>query len=308
VNRFDLQPLSEILASLTGQLERAPRATVLVPNPDLGAGFYPGERFEHDGRPLVHRPLRVWLDLAERLECRLLLPRPSGRSHAVLTFERLVGGDSWRRRAGGTDKYGATSPFQRVDKLEEARFLIDYREALARVPLVAGARALSLGVNRGDELAALRDYAHAQAPEIAGTLHFVGVDRSESALELARERFPEHRFLTSDLARLEELELDRFDLVLSLSTLQSPGVDDRALLRMLIQRHLEPRGSLILSLPNGRYLDGELLYGARMVNFSQVELSLIIKDLAFYRKYLHQHHFKVFITGKYELFLTAVRD
>ncbi len=62
-----------------------------------------------------------------------------------------------------------------------------------------------------------------------------------------------------------------------------------------------------MALPNTPNQDGEIVYGARMKNFAQPDLSLVIKDLAFYRKYLHQHRFKVFLTGKYYLFLTAVR-
>ena len=65
-------------------------------------------------------------------------------------------------------------------------------------------------------------------------------------------------------------------------------------------------GALLLSLPNSRYVDGEQLYGARMRNFSQPELSLLVKDLAFYRRYLQQHRRQVFITGKREILVTAV--
>ena len=82
---------------------------------------------------------------------------------------------------------------------------------------------------------------------------------------------------------------------------------DRDLLRNLVQNRLTERGALILGFPNSRYVDGEVVYGARMKNFRQAELSLLVKDLAFYKKYLQQHKFKVFITGKYDLLITAVR-
>ena len=63
---------------------------------------------------------------------------------------------------------------------------------------------------------------------------------------------------------------------------------------------------MILGLPNARYIGGELEHGTRMKNFRQPELGLVIKDIAFYRKYLQQHAMQVFVTGKYELLVTGV--
>ena len=62
----------------------------------------------------------------------------------------------------------------------------------------------------------------------------------------------------------------------------------------------------ILGFPNCRYQDGDTLYGARMKNFSQPELSLLIKDVSFYKKYLQQHRKKVFITGRHYILVTGV--
>lgn len=89
--------------------------------------------------------------------------------------------------------------------------------------------------------------------------------------------------------------------------MQSPDLDDRALLRTLVQRSVSPGGALVLALPNSRYRGGELLYGARTKNVRQPELSLLVKDIAFYRKYLQQHRFRVNVTGKYQLFVMAKR-
>ena len=84
------------------------------------------------------------------------------------------------------------------------------------------------------------------------------------------------------------------------------GVDDRALLRHVVQACLTPTGAVILGVPNCRYRDGELAHGARMRNFRQPELGLVIKDVAFYRKYLQQHDREVFVTGHHDLFVTGV--
>jgi SAM-dependent methyltransferase len=305
--RFHDEPLIAIIRHLQGALG-AGRVRIEVPDPDLGRGHYPGERVG-PGQGLVHRPLRSWCDLADGLSCRLLTPRPVDGTHVALTFERLGSEASWH--AGGEEaeeglepreRYGTASEFARVHKLEDAGFLLPWLEALGRIHLPPGARVLDLGVNRGDELAA---FAWLEgAPDVS----FVGVDHGASALEEARARFPDtrHRFVLADLNALPD-DLGRFSLVVSVGTLQSPGVDDHALLRRLVQQHLEPRATLLLGFPNSRFRDGEVVYGARVRNLREPDLSLLVKDLSFYRRYLHQHGFRTFLGGKYDLLLTAVR-
>jgi hypothetical protein len=63
---------------------------------------------------------------------------------------------------------------------------------------------------------------------------------------------------------------------------------------------------VIFGWPNCRYVDGEVEFGARVKNLRQPELGLVIKDIAFYRKYLSQHHRQVFVTGKHYLLVTAI--
>lgn len=305
--RFHDEPLIDILRHLREAL-RAGAARIEVPDPDLGRSRYPGERVGPGGG-LVHRPLRSWCDLAEGLSCRLLTPRAVDATHVALTFERLGAEAPWH--AGGKEageapppqeRYGTGSAFARVRKLEDAGFLLPWLEALGRLTLPPGARVLDLGVNRGDELAA---FAWLEgAPDVT----FVGVDHGASALAEARARFPDarHRFVLADLNALPE-DLGRFHLVVSVGTLQSPGVDDHALLRRLVQEHLEPQAAFVLGFPNSRFRDGEVIYGARVRNLREPDLSLLVKDLSFYRRYLHQHGFRTYLGGKYDLLLTAVR-
>ena len=305
--RFHSEPLIDIHRHLSERLGAGP-VTIEVPDPDLGRGCYPGERVGPAGE-LLHRPLRGWCDLAEGLSCRLLTPRAVDATHVALTFERLGPEASWHAggEAEGTtqpqERYGAASAFARVRKLEDAGFLLPWLDALGRIRLPESARVLDLGVNRGDELAAFSWLEG--APEVS----FVGVDHSASAIEEARARFPDarHRFHVADLNALPE-GLGRFHLVVSVGTLQSPGVDDHALLRKLVQDHLEPSSALLLGFPNSRFRDGEVVYGARVRNLREPDLSLLVKDLSFYRRYLHQHGFRTFLGGKYDLLLTAVRE
>lgn len=283
--------LREIIAAL-----RRGERTFDVLDPDLGRGRYAGEVVEHVGTRHVHRPFRVWVDLAERLGMRLLTPRVIEPPLVRLTFESLDRDARLRPSADDpTEKYGADSEFARISKLEDPGFVIDFEEALAWIDLPAEPRVLDLGVNTGDELALLDGLRDAK---------IVGIDHSASAIAVARKRFPNAELHVADLNSLPPL--GAFDLVISLGTLQSPGVDDREVLRRIVQHHLAPHGAVILGIPNCRYVDGEVEYGTRVVNRREPELGLLVKDVAFYRKYLQQHDRQVFVTGKHYVLVTAV--
>lgn len=304
------EPLLQIVTHLQERLAAgASLVRLAVLDPDHGRGLHAGERVTIAGATHLHRPLRVWLDLAERLGLRLLTPRPATPPRIELRLERLDPAADWHSAPvpAPAEKYGDSSSFARISKLEDPDFLLDVADAVTRIGLRPDARVLELGVNRGDALALLA----AQVPGLASHGELVGLDHCRSALARARARFPgaNARFLAVDLADLDalaRLELGRFDLVMAIDTLQSSGLDDRALLRHLVQRCLAPRGAVLLGVPNCRYLDGEVVYGARMKNFRQPELGLVIKDLAFYRKYLQQHGRQVHITGRHELLVTAL--
>ena len=298
LRNFTTEALTEIVKYLEAELARSQVVSISVPHPDIGKGQYSGEWVAG----VKHRSLRVWLDLAEQFKCRLLLPDKLSANTVKLTFEKLRA-QSWLRNVplSKTEKYGLASGYARIHKLEEASFLLTFLEALRRIDLKPGARILSLGVNTGEELKALE--AAYKEP-----LTVVGIDHSASAVAKARDYFANYSFIEADINRLETLGLEPFDLILSLGTLQSPSIDDRTLLRYLVQNLLKEKGSVCVAWPNSHYQDGELLYGARTKNFRQPELSLVIKDIAFYKKYLQQHGFKVHITGKYYLFVTALKQ
>ena len=290
---FVTEPLHEILPRLRDVMKQHGEVRLLVPNPDAGLGLYPGERTSVG----VHRPYQVWLDVAERLECSFLTPVARGEM-VELRLRGSAGGS--RVREGSVDRYGASSEFQRVDKLEDPYFLEDMLAALARVRLKDGARVLDVGVNSGKELRLLELAYPGREFEV------VGVDVSESALEVARARYPRYSFVQLDVNALPDPQLGRFDLIVSVGTLQSQGVERDRVFRSLLRDHLAPGGSLILGLPNCRYEGGRVSFGARMLNYRQPELSLLLGDLALYRRHLQKHGFRVHVTGKYEVVLTAV--
>ena len=283
MNVFRGEPLIDIVR----WIESADDIVFAVLDPDRGAGCYAGELV--DG--YVHRPWRVWIDLAERMGLRMMTPRVAEPPLVELRFERL--GPRWQPRGEASERYGVGSGFDRIHKLEDPGFLIDLDEALARVALVPGARVLDLGCNTGDVLSRMP----------AGAA-LVGVDHSASALAVARERLPQAELVQADVMQLPPL--GRFDLVVAIGLLQSGALDDRALVRHVVQELLAPRGAVIFGWPNCRYVDGEVEYGARVKNLREPELGLVVKDVAFYRKYLGQHRRQVFVTGKHYLLATAI--
>jgi SAM-dependent methyltransferase len=296
---FRDEPLLEVVAFVRRAVAARAPIELVVLDPDHGRGRYAGELV--DGH--VHRPWRVWVELADRLGLRMRTPRPRADGPVPLVqlaFEPLD------RDATMPRAYGADSTFARIDKREDPGFVLDLADALDRARLPEAPRILELGVNAGGILALVV----ALAPALAKAAAFVGIDHSASALAAARVRLADVRDLAlvdADLNRLDEAvpPLGRFDLVLAIGVLQSAGIDDRVLLRRVVQDHLAPAGAIILGVPNCRYVDGELAHGARMRNFAQPELGLVVKDIAFYRKYLQQHGRKVYVTGDHYLLVTG---
>lgn len=288
---FTHEPLSVILPAVRGRLEAQGKVRFTVPDPDHGLGLYAGERARHG----IHRPWQTWADLADLLGAHLLTPERAGEGRV------RVGLRAWASApAPDARGYGADSDWARVDKLEDPVFLLTLVEALRRARPPAGGRVLALGVNAGRELDAL---ALAWPDR---TCEVVGVDVDETALAAARARHPGASFRVLDVTTLPGPDLGRFDLVLALSLLQSPGVRQDVLLAALRRHHLTAAGSLILGFPNARYRNGLLSYGARLLNFARPDLSLLTADVTDARRSLQKHGFKVFVTGKYEVLLTAI--
>ena len=307
------------LPALLGAIEAALAAgasaiELRVLDPEHGRGCFAGEWVERGDARHRHRPWRLWVELADRLGLRLGTPRPvPGAPLLTVRLERLAGPAQAGQAAEVEvrERYGAAAAFARLDKAEDPGFVLDLAEALARVQPGPGARVLALGCGAGAELALLMQLE----AELGRTGSFVGVDHSPSALAAARARFDAAGAEVTARITLIEVDLGdaaalralgRFDLVLAIAALQGSTVDDRAVLRGIVQDSLSPTGAVILAVPNCRYTDGELRHGARMKNFRQPELGLLFKDVAFYRKYLQQHRRTVYVTGRNYILVTAV--
>jgi len=279
-------------------LERAGGFELDVPDPDAGASPPPGaERSD----AAVQRSWRAWVDLAEVLGCRCHTPERRGPTLVRVRFSPLPPEAAWHGGSGGALRYDPAGAFAAVLKLEHPGFLVPLLEALERVRPPDGGRVLVLGCHRGDEIEAL---GWLDPPPNA--LAVTGVDRAAGALELARARFPTARFVEGDVNALPG-DLGRFDLVVAIDLLQSPSVDDKGVLRSVVQHHLEARASLLLGLPNSRFRGDDVVWGARTRNYRASDLSLVVRDLAAYRRYLQQHGFATHVGGRYDLLLGAWR-
>ncbi|ADV46744.1 Methyltransferase type 12 [Nitratifractor salsuginis DSM 16511] len=296
---FSAAPLHQILDYFDNDSKNETPINFLIADPDLCRGYYAGERIDRNGQKLICRSWKAWVDLASHLGYRLLTPERYDKTRLRLTFESVTRERSFHTD-NESDKYSSRSPFARIHKNEESAYYLPYFQALKRLEIFHRPRILALGVNRGDELEPILRFN----PEAKVT----GIDLDADALALAQKRFgPALTTHCLDLNRLEELDLGRYELILSIGTLQSPGIDMKPLMMELVQKHLTQKGALLLGWPNARWIDGELLYGARPKNYPFSELSLVIKDLFWIKKYLQQHKYRVVITGREYLFLEATK-
>jgi len=304
---FDIvQYLQEALPS---HRESSKTLSFKVVDPDLSHELFPGEHIQVDGQTYTYRSYQQWMELAEQLDCRFLTPRLEAPHFVQIRFRPLQIQDSWHKTAlpsGHHEKYGVDSDFFRIHKLEEPSFLIEYLESLKMVALPPGARILNIGVNKGDEFELFRKWLPSETLE---SMHFVGIDHSATAMKYARTQFPEptFSFITADLNEFEQLQLGQFDLIISIGTLHSPKLKGHDLFRILVKQHLTETGCVILGFPNCRYLDYSLRFGAKVKNYRRPELSLLFKEITYFKRYLQQQRFRVTLAGKHTLFLTANR-
>ncbi len=275
-----------------------------VLNPDYGASLYNGHSVTLDDTQYIYRGYKTWLDLAHLLHCKMLIPIEHKKNFVTIRYEKLNEDVSFHNtQTDKEEKYGVESIFSEIHKNEEAAFIYYYAQALKNVNLSQRKRILNLGVNSGDELEAI-----IHSVENFEELEFVGIDYCDSAIQAAQKKysaFTNVRFINHDINELNSLNLGEFDLIISIGTLQSSNLEFNKLLMSIVQNQLKREGSIILGFPNCRWIDGEMIYGARVKNYPFSELGLLYKDVTFSKKYLQQKKFRVTLTGKDYIFLTA---
>lgn len=277
------------------ELNNYPQISFIVNNPD--------------NDPKAHG-YKAWVNLAELYHCKMLTPEKVSEEQIKLTFKKLNSKNSFHEDIvlQREEKYGIESNFFSINKNEEPTFLLAYKKALEAVKIEAKKEVLNLGINKGDEFELIR---HLLSESSFKKINFRGIDHSQTALNYAKERFISHsniKFYQHDINRLLELNLPKSDLIISMGTLQSPTIHYKPFLMSLVQEQLNKKdGAFILAFPNARWIDGELIYGAKAPNYSYSEMSLLFNDVIFAKKYLQQKKFRVTLTGREYIFLTATK-
>ena len=304
---FTNQEMLQIITTLQEKLTSLNAKEVVefeVLNPDFCSSIYAGNIVLIDNNEYIYRGYKAWIDLAQILHCKMLTPITKSSNKVVIRYEKLNADDSFHKSiTDKEEKYGAESIFNEIHKNEEPAFLAHYLKALQNVNINKRIRVLNLGVNSGDEFEIIQEYATGFE-----NLELIGIDYCPSAINLAKEKFKEFKnisFYTHDINDLESLNLGKFDLIISIGTLQSSNLEFNPLFMSIVQNQLKREGAMILGFPNCRWIDGEMIYGARVKNYSFSEMGLLYKDVIFCKKYLQQKKFRVTVTGKDYIFITA---
>jgi hypothetical protein len=303
--------MQEILPWLKAHIHTKEKVSFLVLNPDLSEG-YAGHSVILNKQRYLYRGYKAWVDLAELLKCKILSPSIEEYPLVKLTFVKLKidsfhKDKSFVRHGKEDEKYGMTSQFSAIHKMEEPAFYYYYLQALENIHISKRKRVLNLGVNRGDEFEVIQKHLE---KEIYQKIAFVGIDHSKSAIKFAQDKYKKHtnmKFYAHDINELEHLQIGKFDTLISIGTLQSPSIAFKTFFMQLVQEYLEEDSAIILGFPNSRWVGGELLYGAKAPNYAMSEMSLVFNDIIFCKKYLQQKRYRVTITGKQYLFLTATK-
>lgn len=305
MKNFTNETMYEIVLYLQNELKNQNEIFIEVLNPNLEKNYYAGEKIIINNQEFIYRSYKAWCDLAELLFCKILIIDLKINT-IVLKFQTLNKFDSFHKDLNDEkkEKYGENSTFFRINKNEEPAFLYAYMEALKNVKIEEKTNILNLGINKADEFEIIKKLVD---DDILKQMNFVGIDYSFSAIEFAKKRFPfeNFTFFNHDINKLNELNLKKSDLIISIGTLQSSSLNFKLLFMDLIQNYLEDKGSIILGFPNCRWINGEMIYGAKAANYSYSEQSVLYKDVYFCKKYLQQKKYRVTLTGKNYLFLTA---
>ena len=305
MKKFTNETMYEIIEYLENMLAEKDIVSFEVLNPDIRIDKYSGSKIILDYE-YIHRSYKSWIDLSELMFCKMMTPTISSEYTVILNFKKIDLENSFHNDSNSlnNEKYGIESEFSKINKNEEPSFLFSYKKALIHTKVYEKKQILNLGVNKADEFEIIKQIVY---PEVFKNINFVGIDYSQSAIKEAKERFKEDNFsfYSHDINKLDELNLKKSDLIISISTLQSSSINFKLVFMSLIQNYLEKGGSIILGFPNCRWIGSEIIYGAKNPTYSYSEQSLLYKDVYFCKKYLQQKKFKVTLTGKNYLFLTA---
>lgn len=305
--KFTNETTNTILKTLQQALLNLKEKEILtfeVINPDVESSTYNGTKISLNDKIYVYRGYKSWIDLAHILKCKMLTPiLQTNQNFVQIRYEKLNEDVSFHKNVDKEEKYGSGSIFSNINKNDEFSFLHYFTQALKNVNINKRLNILNLGVNNGDEFELIKEYA-----TNFKNLKMVGIDYCSSAIKEAESKFEKDKnivFYNADITKLQNLNLDKFDLIITIGTLQSSNLNFNKTLMDITQNYLKKDGTIILGFPNCRWIDGEMVYGAKVKNYPFSEMGLLYKDVIFSKKYLQQKQFRVTITGKDYIFLTA---
>lgn len=307
MKKFTNEALFEIIKYLKIKLENSEYINFEVLNPDVSDDLFAGSSFKIKEDIYIYRSYKSWVDLAELFYCKMLTPKVISKYTVILSFKKLDLTASFHKSTlKKEEKYGVNSSFASINKNEEPAFLWAYLQALNNVNIKKSKIILNLGINKADEFEIIEKLL---TKDEFLKKEFYGIDFSPSSILFAKKRFPSSNFhfLCEDLNNLKNLTIPKADLLISIGTLQSSSLNFKPYFTSLVQEHLEKGASIILGFPNTRWFNGEMIYGAKVKNYSDSELSLLFKDVYFCKKYLQQKKYKVKLTGKNYIFLSAYK-
>lgn len=302
---FTNESMFEIILHLKDVLSCMDEISFKVINPSISSSLYCGETLVYEDKQYVYRSFKSWCDLAEILFCKMHILELDNYFMS-LKFIKIDNLSSFHlQKELKTEKYGRDSLFFRINKNEEPAFLNYYINSLKNIKIENKKKILNLGINKGDEFDVIKNIISTKSLK---EMEFYGIDYSNSAIEFSKNRFPNSNFnfFCHDINRLKELNLPKIDCLISIGTLQSSSLNFKTLFMDIFQNILEENASIILGFPNCRWIDGEMIYGAKAPNYNYSELSILFNDIIFCKKYLQQKKYRVTITGKNYIFLTAI--
>jgi len=282
--------LNEILNYLQKELNLKDSIKFLAQNPDIKEGTI---------------SLKSWVDIAEILKCKMLIPKVQGEFIEICFIKLKKSSFHNSKIEDIQEKYGIKSEFFKIDKLQLPYFVNAYKQALKLAKIEIRESILNLGINRGDEFLFIKEIL---GKENFDKLNLTGIDHSKSAIEYAQTSLSNCNFYVHDIKKIDELNLPKQDLIISIGTLQSPSIEYKPFLMKLTQKYLKANGAFILGFPNCRWIGNIPIYGAKIKNYNFSEMGLLVNDIIFAKKYLQQKKFKVFISGREYLFLTAIKE
>ena len=249
-----------------------------------------------------YKDIKAWVDIADWFQCKLLVPIEIDEKMLLVKLQKLDVNTSFHNDKKDTEKYGVNSRFSKINKNKQPAFLLNYLKALENVALNKRIRILNLGVNSGAEFEIIE-----QLLSSIDNHFLLGIDYCDSAIKKAQQIFKHKNinFINYDINNLDDLYLEPFDLIITIGTLQSATNNFNKLFMNIVQNLLKKDGAIIMGFPNCRWIDDQMIYGAIPKNYNFSEMSILYKDVLFCKKYLQQKKFRVTITGKEYIFLTA---